>query len=148
MLLYHYGLTQKEKRNSLVEVFPPGDAAEQSGSFSERVSVNVEHLKEVSATLRVRNAWIPVSPVQRVVYLDISHSGKTENWVDCKFPLGVLVLLCFILTCLSPSYNFSHLFTLGNFGFSLDCQKTSKIERCLFYFKKFCSFLALKYCIH
>lgn len=110
--------------------------------------MNVEHLKEVSATLRVRNAWIPVSPVQRVVYLDISHSGKTENWIDCLFPLGVLVLLFFYSHLSFPSYNFSHSFTLGSFGFSLDCQKTSKTERWLLYLKIFCSFLALKYCIY
>lgn len=57
-----------------------------------------------------------------VVSLDISHLGKTEDCVDCKFPLGVLVLLFIFINCLSPSYNFSHSFTLGNFMFSLDFQ--------------------------
>lgn len=60
----------------------------------------MEHLKEVSATLRVRNAWIPVSPGYRVVFLDMLNLGKTENWLDCMFPLGVLVLL-FIFSTVS-----------------------------------------------
>lgn len=108
----------------------------------------MEHLKEVSATLQVRNAWIPVSLVYRVVSLDISNVGKTKNWVDSMFPLGVLVLLFIFLNCLSPSYNFSRSFTLGNFMLSLDFQKASETEMSLVHFKIFYGFLAMKYYIY
>lgn len=108
----------------------------------------MEPLKEVSATLQVRNAWIPVSPVYRVVSLDISNLGKTESWIDCMLPLGVLVLLFIFLNCLSPSYNFSCSLTLGNFMLSLDFEKASETEMSLVHLKIFYSFLAMKYYIY
>lgn len=97
-------------------------------------------VKRGQCNLRVKSAWLPVSPVDRVVYLDISNVGKTENWVDCMFPLGFLALLFISLHCLSP-YNLSCLFTLDNIIFSLDFQKLRETKMQLLYLKLFSSFM-------
>lgn len=39
----------------------------QTISVTEEWMWYVKHLKEVSVTLRVKNAWIPISPIYRVV---------------------------------------------------------------------------------
>lgn len=104
--------------------------------------MNCGAFKRGRGNLRVRNAQTPVSPVYRVVSLDISDLGETENWVDCLFPLGVLVLLFIFFNCLSLSYNFFCSFTLGNFVFPLDFHEASEAEMWLLHLKIFYSLLA------